>query len=117
MEMHYHWEQTAAKKWDMAALKGTHQAKEQCNFDSGQLEQQKGGLHTQLLMNLVNLRDFLGVATKLKESIANCSRTTKSNPLLHPEHYMGFVNRMDQSMINYRIAWYPDEGQWCFPFV
>ena len=34
-QMHYHWEQTAAKKWNMATLNSAHQAKKQCNFDSG----------------------------------------------------------------------------------
>ena len=47
----------------MANLNSAHQAKKQCNFDSGQIEQQ------QLLLNYVNLRDFLGAATKLKKSI------------------------------------------------
>ena len=34
-QMHYHWEQTAAKKWIMPILNSAHQAKNQCNFDSG----------------------------------------------------------------------------------
>ena len=34
-QMHYHWEQTAVKKWNMATLNSAHQAKKQCNFDSG----------------------------------------------------------------------------------
>ena len=33
-QMHYHWEQLAAKKWNVAALNSAHQAKKQCNFDS-----------------------------------------------------------------------------------
>ena len=34
-QMHYRWEQTAAKKWNMATLNSAHQAKKQCNFHSG----------------------------------------------------------------------------------
>ena len=34
-QMHYHWEQAASKKWNMATLNSTHQTKKQCNFDSG----------------------------------------------------------------------------------
>ena len=30
----------------MTTLKSTHQAKKQCNFDSGYLEQQQGGLNS-----------------------------------------------------------------------
>ena len=34
-QMHYYWEQTAAKKWNLATLNSAHQAKKQDNFDSG----------------------------------------------------------------------------------
>ena len=34
-QMHYYLEQTATKKWNMATLNSAHQAKKQCNFDSG----------------------------------------------------------------------------------
>ena len=44
--MHYHGEQTAAKKWNMETSNSAHQAKKQCNFDGGQLEQQQEGLHS-----------------------------------------------------------------------
>ena len=37
--MHYHWGQTAAKKSNVATLNSPHQAKKQCNIDSGWLEQ------------------------------------------------------------------------------
>ena len=45
-QMHCHWEQTAAKKWNMATFNSVHQAKKHCNFDSGWLEQQQGGTHS-----------------------------------------------------------------------
>ena len=85
-------------------------------------------------MNLVNLRDFLGVATKLKESIfknttsspahlfairgkqkavlkialgTRLSRTTtKSNPLLHPEYGFCQQNEPEHGQLQ---DWYPDE--------
>ena len=34
------------KKWNVATLNSTNQAKKQCNFDSGWLERQQGGLHS-----------------------------------------------------------------------
>ena len=34
-QMQYHWEKTAAKKKNVATLNSAHQAKKQCNFDSG----------------------------------------------------------------------------------
>ena len=43
------------QKRNVATLNSAYQAKKQCNFDSGWLEQQQGGLH-KLLLNLVNLR-------------------------------------------------------------
>ena len=42
-------------------------------------------------MNLANLKDFPGVAIKLKESIFK--KTTISNPLLQPEHGFCQQNR------------------------
>ena len=45
-QMHYHWGQTAAKKRIVAILNKAHQAKRQCNFDNGWLEQQKCNLHS-----------------------------------------------------------------------
>ena len=33
-QMHCHWEQLAAKKWNVATLNSAHQAKKQCNFDN-----------------------------------------------------------------------------------
>ena len=59
--MHYDWEQTAVKKRNVATLNSAHQAKSQCNFV-------KTERFTWVLLNLVILRDFLGVVTKLKES-------------------------------------------------
>ena len=44
--MHYHWQQTAAKKSNVATLNSAHQAKKQCNFDSGWLERQQCDLHS-----------------------------------------------------------------------
>ena len=46
MEMHYHWRQTAAKKWNMATFNSAHQAKKECNFDNGWSEQHLSSLHT-----------------------------------------------------------------------
>ena len=46
IQMRYHWEHTAAKKWNMATLNSAHQAKKRCNFDNGQLEQQQNGLRS-----------------------------------------------------------------------
>ena len=43
--MHNHWGQTAPKK-EVATLNSAHQAKKQCNFGSGLLERQQGGLHS-----------------------------------------------------------------------
>ena len=54
-------------------------------------------------MTLVNLRDFLGVATKLKES-------------MFKNRNMGFVNRIDQSVANYRIGTQMKKWWW-YPFV
>ena len=36
--MHYHWVQTTAKKRNVPTLNSAHQAKKQCNFESGWLE-------------------------------------------------------------------------------
>ena len=52
------------QKRNVATLNSAYQAKKQCNFDSGWLEQQQGGL-----LNLVKLRGLLGVGTKLNESM------------------------------------------------
>ena len=43
--MHYHWGQTAAQERNVTTFNSAHQAKTQCNFDSGWLERQQGGLH------------------------------------------------------------------------
>ena len=53
-------------------------AKKQCNFDSGWLEQQQGGL-----LNLVKLRGLLGVGTKLNESMF---KNKQINSAVTPEH-------------------------------
>ena len=44
--MHYHWEQTVAKKNKRGHSEQRRSSKKLCNFDSGQLEQQQGGLHS-----------------------------------------------------------------------
>ena len=44
--MHYRCGQTACKKINAATLKSPHQAKTQCNFDSGWLVRQQDGLHS-----------------------------------------------------------------------
>ena len=55
-------------------------------------------------MNLVNLRDFLGVAAKLKEIYSRA--TTKSNPLLQPEHGFCQQNGLERGQLQ---DWCPDE--------
>ena len=55
-------------------------------------------------MNLANLKDFPGVAIKLKESIFK--KTTISNPLLQPEHGFCQQNRPEHGQLQ---DWYPDE--------
>ena len=69
--MNYHWEQTAAKKWNMVTLNSAYQAKKQW------LVRTTAGRFTYLLMNLVKLLNFLGVARKLKESIFKNSNQIK----------------------------------------
>ena len=53
-------------------------------------------------MNLVNLRDFLGAATKLKER--KYIQEQQPNQIHCYNQNMGFVHRMDLSMPNYRIG-------------
>ena len=62
-------------------------------------------------MTLVNLRDFLGVATKLKKSMFK-----NSNQIKCYNQNMGFVNRIDQSVANYRIGTQMKKWWW-YPFV
>ena len=73
------------QKRNVATLNSAYQAKKQCNFDSGWLEQQQGGL-----LNLVKLRGLLGVGTKLNESMfknnqINSAVTTRTWVLLAEE--------------------------------
>ena len=85
--MHYHWGQTAPKKKKKRKKKetwpfkkrNTHQVKKQCT-----LSRCSAGRFTQLLLNLVNLRDLFGVGTKLKKGYSRT--TTKWIPHLQPEH-------------------------------
>ena len=65
------------KKWNITTLNSAHQAKKQCNFDK-RLVRTTAGWFTSLLMNLVNLRDLLGVETKSKESILKKPNQIKS---------------------------------------
>ena len=44
--MEYHWGRATAKKRNAATLNSAHQAKKQCNFDSGWLERQQCDLHS-----------------------------------------------------------------------
>ena len=53
-------------------------------------------------MNLVNLRDFLGAATKLKER--KYIQEQQPNQIHCYNQNMGFVNRMDQSVANYKTG-------------
>ena len=71
------------KKRNATTLNSTHQAKNQCNFDSGRLERQQCDLH-KLLLNIVNLEYLFGVGTKLKKIYSK--KRTKQVPLFQPEH-------------------------------
>ena len=51
-------------------------------------------------MNLVNLRDFLGIVTKLKESIFKKNNQIKST--VKPEH--GFSQQNVSERVNYKIG-------------
>ena len=55
-------------------------------------------------MNLVNLRDFLGAAQSWKKVYSRT--TTKSNPLLQPEHGFCQQNRPERGELQ---DWHPDE--------
>ena len=65
-------------------------------------------------MNLVNLRDFLGTATKLKER--NYIQEQQPNQIHCYNQNMGFVDRMDQSVASYRIGIQMKKWRW-LPFV
>ena len=84
--MYYHWGQIAAKKRNVTS--SAHQAKKQCNFDSGWLERQQGGLHRKYI----------------QEHQPNQFHCYNQN--------MGFVNRMDQKVAKY---WYPNEKMVVIP--
>ena len=101
MQLHYDW---AAKKGNMTTLNSVHQPKIQCIADSSQLVRTTTGWFTQLFLNLVNLRDFLGVGTKLKESIFK--NNNKSIPMLQPEHGFRQQYRPECGQLQH---WYQDE--------
>ena len=54
----------------------------------------------------MNLRDLFGVGTKLKESILYSRTTTKSIPVLQPEHGFSQQNRPERGQVQ---EWYPNE--------
>ena len=77
------------QKRNVATLNSAYQAKKQCNFDSGWLEQQQGGL-----LNLVKLRGLLGVERKYVQEQPNQFCCYNQN--------MSFVSRRDQNVARYR---------------
>ena len=80
--MHYHWGQAAGKKRNMATLNSAHKAKKQCNFDSGWLERQQCDLHSS---ESCEPKRFVRCWNKVEKK-KNSRTTTKSGPLLQPEH-------------------------------
>ena len=79
-QMHYNWQQTVSKEKNVATLYITHYAITQKTAQLWQwLVRTITGQFTQVLLNLVNLRDFLCVGTKLKESIFKNNNQINSN--------------------------------------
>ena len=76
------------------------------------------GQFTQLLLNLVNIRDLFGVGTKLKEIMF---RYNQINSTVTARTWV-FVNRMDQNVAKCRIGtrmkkWWWSPFVWVIDFV
>ena len=94
----------------MAALNGAHQAKKQCNFDNGQF-----------LMTSYDIASY--DSCEPKRFSRRCNKVERKhvqeqqpNKIHFYNQNMGFVNRMDQSVANYKIGTQMKKWWW-YPFV
>ena len=108
-QMHYHWGQTAAKKgtrplWTVQRIS----TKKQCNL-CGWLERQQCGLHS-----FFWILSTLEICSVLEQSWKKVySRTTtKSIPLLQPEHGFCPQNGPESDQVH---DWYPNEKMLVVP--
>ena len=108
MQMHYHWGKIAAKKWNVATLDSAHQGKKQCNFGSGWLERQQGGYYESC-----EPKTFVWCWNNVERKYI---QEQQSNEFHFYSQNMGFVNRMDQNVVKYRIV-IRMKKWWWFPFI
>ena len=88
------------QKRNVAFLNGAHQAKKQCDFGSCQLEQQQGGLHIASSKSCKPKR----CSWCWNKVERKCIQEKHPNQFHCCNQNMGFVNRMDQRVGNYRIG-------------
>ena len=111
--MHYHWEQTATKKWNMATLKRAHQAKKQCSVTLTVVRQNNSRAVYIASYESCEPKRFSRCCNKVERKYI---QEKQPNQIYCCIQNMGFVNRMDQSMANYRIVIQMKKYCWS-PFV
>ena len=102
--MHCHWGQAAAKKWNVAILNSAAHIKQKSSVTCVVGQNDNRAVYIASSESCQPNRDLFGAGTKLKESIFKI--TTKSIPLLQPEHGFCQQNGSERGQVQY---WYLNE--------